>query len=241
MDFEQTSNFPESSLISVALPAANPANYRPVTINTNVMGVPVSVSWDGTWVDVSMTTNRPDLALTFVDATDAQGEHGKSGAGSWNQFSFRKGGFMARLPDGRYNMDFKPASVTLAVVPNIHTTFYVQPKLIPEENLQPLAASTNSGSVNLIDAPAKNALELYQTCSKLKLEIAPDVNLRAGITLHTDQTNQAEVAKLLEQALLKQAGIVITKHGDTAIATYNGAPIAHIVPVHPQPIPPPPK
>jgi hypothetical protein len=79
-----------------------------------------------------MPTNRPDLALKFVSATDAQGENMHDAASSWSQFRFRKGDFMAER-EGVLTMGVNPTKVTFAIVPNIHTTFYVQPRLVLEK------------------------------------------------------------------------------------------------------------
>jgi hypothetical protein len=89
----------------------------------------VTVAWDGNWIDASIPSDRSDLALRFVGATDMDGVALENPAGSWNQFQFRKGDFMAKK-DGVMTADVKPAKVTLAVVPSVRTTFYVQPRLL---------------------------------------------------------------------------------------------------------------
>jgi RNA polymerase sigma factor (sigma-70 family) len=127
MDLEPESDFSESNLATIRLP-----NKGRFATTNNVMGVPVAISWDGTWIEASMPTNRPDLALKLASVFDAEGRKGESGSGNWTQHYFRKGTFMWRLPDGTFNMDYKPETVTIALVPNVHTTFYVQPKLVPE-------------------------------------------------------------------------------------------------------------
>jgi hypothetical protein len=51
-----------------------------------------------------------------------------SGGGS--QYQFREGDFMA-LRDGVMSMGaVRPTKVTIAVVPIVHTAFYVQPRLV---------------------------------------------------------------------------------------------------------------
>ena len=126
MDFEPQSDFTPVNMATVNLPRAGSK------IATEVMGQPVTISWDGTWIDASMPTNRPDLALKFVSATDAQGENMHDAASSWSQFRFRKGDFMAER-EGVLTMGVNPTKVTFAIVPNIHTTFYVQPRLVLEK------------------------------------------------------------------------------------------------------------
>lgn len=96
------------------------------------MNVPVTISWvNGTMIDASMPTNRPDLALVFVSAADEQGNVGSMPSGSWNKYSFWKGNFEVQK-GGVWTMDFQPTKVTFAVVPNVHTTFYIQPRLVTE-------------------------------------------------------------------------------------------------------------
>jgi hypothetical protein len=52
-------------------------------------------------------------------------------SGSWSQYSFRKGSLMWRK-DGVLTVGgVNPASLTLAIVTNVHATFYVQPVLLP--------------------------------------------------------------------------------------------------------------
>ena len=76
-------------------------------------------------------TNRSDIALKFINVTDDQGANGEFGAGSWWQYSFRKGDFMFRR-DNVLTMVPKPAKVAFAVFPNLHATFYAQPQLLAD-------------------------------------------------------------------------------------------------------------
>jgi len=126
MDFEPQSDFAAENMATVNLPRAGSKTSK------EVMGQLVTISWDGTWIDADMPTNRPDLALKFVSATDAQGENMHDAASSWSQFRFRKGDFMAER-EGVLTMGVNPTKVTVAVVPNIYTTFYVQPRLVVEK------------------------------------------------------------------------------------------------------------
>lgn len=125
MDFEPESDFPAESLATINLP--NPSTR----ITTNIMNLPVTISWDGPWIDASIPTNRSDLAIRFISATDNQGEEMRNPSGSWGQYRFREGYFMTRRGDATI-MDIKPTKVTLAIVPNVHTTFYAQPRLATE-------------------------------------------------------------------------------------------------------------
>jgi hypothetical protein len=124
-DFEPQSNFANENLATVLLPKSLSS------ITTNIMNVPVTVSWDGYWIDASMPTNRPDLGLKFVTAANDEGDTVADASGSWNQFRFRKGSFMVRKGNV-LTMRFTPTKVTMAVVPNVHATFYTQPKFVGE-------------------------------------------------------------------------------------------------------------
>jgi hypothetical protein len=128
MDFEPDSDFPDGSIVTVSLPKQASA------FTTNVMNVPVTISWDGNnWIDASMPTNRPDLGLRYISATDGQGENLFQPSGGGGQYAFREGSFMARKGGFMHMGDVKPATVTFAVVPNVHSTFYAQPKLVVEK------------------------------------------------------------------------------------------------------------
>ena len=127
MDFEPQSNFTAENMATVNLPRAGSK------ISTEVMGQPVTITWDGTWIDADMPTNRPDLALKFVSATDAQGNEMLNPSASWSQYRFREGDFMVRQDGVMSMVDVRPTKLTFAVVPNIHTTFYVQPRLAVEK------------------------------------------------------------------------------------------------------------
>jgi len=105
-----------------------------MTITTNFSNLPVSISWDADWLDVRIPTNRSDLALRFVSVEDSDGNKAINPSGSWSQHGFRKGSFMWRK-DGVLTLGgVKPNTLTLAIVTNVHATFYVQPVLLPDEH-----------------------------------------------------------------------------------------------------------
>lgn len=85
--------------------------------------------------------------------------------------------------------------------------------------------NTVSGDINFVNVPADKVLDVYKKWMGLDLVIATDVPLaRDSITLRVVnmKTSHEAVAKLLEQALLNQAGIVITRLDDKrASVTYN--------------------
>jgi hypothetical protein len=86
------------------------------------------------------------------------------------------------------------------------------------------AQNTNkiTGNVNFMNVPVDKVLDVYKTVTKSELVIASDVRwARHGITLHFYGSPEA-VPPLIEQALLKQAGIVITRLDEKrASVTYN--------------------
>ncbi|HEV7923829.1 MAG TPA: hypothetical protein VGR14_00630 [Verrucomicrobiae bacterium] len=126
-NLEPESDFPPENLLTVNLPKPSSA------VTVNLMNMPVTISWDGIYLDATMPTNRTDLALKFVCVTDEQGRRtSKSGSGSWNQHYFREGNFMMR-DSGIFTMSgFRLTTVTFAIVPNVRTTFYAQPQLLNE-------------------------------------------------------------------------------------------------------------
>lgn len=123
-DFEPESDYQPENLRTVDLPNSS----SPVTVNQ--MNVPVTITWDGSWVNVEMPTNRTDFALRFVCVTDEQGRRISQGSGSWGQYGFRRGSFMM-VSEGMVRMsDLHLTTLTFAIVPNVHATFYAQPRLV---------------------------------------------------------------------------------------------------------------
>lgn len=122
-DFEPQSNFSKESLATIQLP------HGSGTVITNVMNIPVTLSWDGSWIDASIPTNHPNVALRFVDATEDDGQNVYQASGNWSKHRFHKGSFMTEKA-GVLTMVFKPTKVTIVVVPTLHTTFYVQPRSV---------------------------------------------------------------------------------------------------------------
>jgi len=77
-------------------------------------------------------------------------------------------------------------------------------------------------SINFVNVQPNEVLDIYKATTKQELVIASDVRLaNHHITLHFSGSAE-ELARLIEQALLKQAGIVITRLDDKrASVTYN--------------------
>jgi len=128
-DFEPESNFAPENLLTVSLPKSG------LSISTNLMNIPLTISWNWDYLEVNIPTNRSDLALRFVCITDEQGREAINPSGSWSQFSFRKGGaVMIQTEQGLTMADVHLAKATIAIVPNVHATFYAQPTLTTETN-----------------------------------------------------------------------------------------------------------
>lgn len=124
VDFEPVSNFAPENLLTVSLPKTR------TTILTNLMNLPLTISWDGDDIEANIPTNRTDLALRFVCITDEQGRKGVNPGGNWNQHSFRMGNFMVQTEQGLTMADLHLTTATIAIVPNVHATFYAQPTLL---------------------------------------------------------------------------------------------------------------
>jgi hypothetical protein len=116
-DFEPWTNFAPAELVSVDVPSQS---GKPVV--TNVNGVPVTLSVASEHLDGEIPTNRTDVALVFVSAEDYFYKRGYGRGGNWSQHHFWK---EIDFPSGA-----KSVRATIAVVPNIHVTFYTQPQLI---------------------------------------------------------------------------------------------------------------
>jgi hypothetical protein len=63
-----------------------------------------------------------DLGLKFIDIRDEQGKS-LAASGNWGQYGFRKHLWPTKSD---------PVIVSFAVVPNVHTIFYAQPRLQSE-------------------------------------------------------------------------------------------------------------
>jgi hypothetical protein len=76
--------------------------------------------------------------------------------------------------------------------------------------------------INLVNVEPARVLDVYKAATRRELIVASDVRLaNHHITLHFSGSAEA-VPALIEQALLKQAGIVITRLDDKrASVTYN--------------------
>ncbi|HWD93607.1 MAG TPA: hypothetical protein VG938_14795 [Verrucomicrobiae bacterium] len=77
--------------------------------------------------------------------------------------------------------------------------------------------------INFVNVPAEKVLDIYQASTKSQLIIASNVRLEnRRITLHVVNVSPEVAQQMIEQALLKQAGIVITRLDAQQVSvTYN--------------------
>ncbi|HTQ51388.1 MAG TPA: hypothetical protein VMJ12_11805 [Candidatus Acidoferrales bacterium] len=88
------------------------------------------------------------------------------------------------------------------------------------------SAGEPKAPLNFINTPVQKILQMYQHFSGLELIEASDVKkLNTPITLRTPgPVSNADLVKLMEKALLTQAGVVISRlDGQRASVTYNDA------------------
>jgi hypothetical protein len=71
---------------------------------------------------VEIATNRLDLAVKFISAQDESGKNIDASTGSWGQYGFWQ---RIELPSKS-----EEVQATIAVVPNLHISFFAQPRLI---------------------------------------------------------------------------------------------------------------
>lgn len=93
--------------------------------------------------------------------------------------------------------------------------------------------------INLVEAPPFIVLQIYRELSGLELVTSSQVNaVTARVTLQPIEAfGKAEMLKLIEKALLEQAGIVVTKLDDKrASVTFNGALPTRVVKPLPKPV-----
>jgi type II secretory pathway component GspD/PulD (secretin) len=89
-----------------------------------------------------------------------------------------------------------------------------------------LAADEPKGTLNFKNAELQQVLPNYKALSGLDLVVDSRVKIvRWPVTLQSSEPlSKAEAMKLIEKALLEQAGVVITRlDGQRASVTYNDA------------------
>ena len=87
------------------------------------------------------------------------------------------------------------------------------------------AADTPSGVMNFKNVPASEVLTIYKKMSGLEFVIDSHVKqVTSPVTLKTTPLTKAEALKLIQTALLTQAGIVIMPLDDKRVSvTFNDA------------------
>ena len=125
IDFCPTSDFSPETLHDFQVPGSL---SRPLV--TNLAGIPLEVGLNN-WLmpgsrmlTFQLLTNRPDVRLFFVSAN--KGDH--------RAYEIRSISSSSKVPHlwgFRIEGTNDPVKVTLAVVPNVHVTYYVQPKVMP--------------------------------------------------------------------------------------------------------------
>jgi hypothetical protein len=77
-------------------------------------------------------------------------------------------------------------------------------------------------SINFINVSVDKVLDTYKASAKAELIVASNVRYVHGITLLATAVTPEEAQHLIEQALLKQGGIVITRLDEKRVSvTYN--------------------
>ena len=118
VDFAPASQFRPESLFEFSVPIS-----LTTPILTNAADIPLEISWvNQHMLSVQMLTNREDLRLLFVTAKDNEGRDLDDFAGSWGQARF----WHSIKSDGTN----QTVEATVAIVPNVKLTFFVQPKLV---------------------------------------------------------------------------------------------------------------
>jgi hypothetical protein len=87
------------------------------------------------------------------------------------------------------------------------------------------AENTNkiTTSINFVNVPVDQVLDIYKASTSLELVIASNVRLAThSITLRAINVSPEAVPHLLEQALLKQAGVILSRLDEKRVSvTYN--------------------
>jgi hypothetical protein len=89
---------------------------------TNFGGIPLDIRWNSERLDVEMLTNRPDLLILLAAANDREGR----------KLDIRGDSEAPGNAPGALRLGTNEwVDVTIAIVPYVHVTYYVQPKLVP--------------------------------------------------------------------------------------------------------------
>jgi hypothetical protein len=118
VDFAPASQFRPECLFRFSVPVS-----LATPILTNAADTPLEITWVNQHaLSVEMLTNRADLRLLFVAAKDSEGRNLDDFSGSWGQTRFRR--------SVKFDGTNQAVEATVAIVPDVKVTFYVQPKLV---------------------------------------------------------------------------------------------------------------
>jgi hypothetical protein len=152
VDFGIDSDWPSTNLFSLEMDPASASAIATVTnsngslmrvrslLVTNFSAVPVTTYTDPVGqVVVNIPTNRTDLRLKYVRATDAEGRSVGDEGGSWSQHEFSRSLDPSALsrPGGRIQ-------ITFAISRNYHMEFCCQPSVL-ERQVETAKPTSSSG------------------------------------------------------------------------------------------------
>jgi hypothetical protein len=82
-----------------------------------------------------------------------------------------------------------------------------------------------TATINFVSVPVRTVLQYYEPLIKSKLVVASDVRrVTQSITLHAAAVPPEVARQMIQQALLKQARVVITRLDDKRVSvTFNDA------------------
>jgi type II secretory pathway component GspD/PulD (secretin) len=106
------------------------------------------------------------------------------------------------------------------------TTFILTFMISSTVNAAPEEETFPPGFINFVATPVGDALRIYKDFTSQELVMASNVkHAPGGITLKTERAlTKSEATKLLEQALLEQAAVIITRLDEKRVSvTYNDA------------------
>lgn len=125
-DFEPESGFAADRMATLPIPAKLTS-----AIITNIAGVPISIWWaNGNTLMARIPTNDPSIGLRLLGATDEKGQKINWRSTGESQFSFS----MSFMPAPPTLTPAPNVNATIAIVPNVHATFYSQPPLITKSD-----------------------------------------------------------------------------------------------------------
>ena len=95
--------------------------------------------------------------------------------------------------------------------------------ILPLSPVQAQDTNNVNGTIGFINVPVSDVLDVYKALTKQELVISSDVHRAThGIILHTEIVSVEKSRRLIEETLLKQAGVVLTHLDNNRVSvTYN--------------------